>query len=36
VVAGEEGERILELLETGDGFVCWVRGKKYVLTPESE
>jgi ribosome-associated toxin RatA of RatAB toxin-antitoxin module len=35
-VTDEEGEKIFELVETGDGIVCWVRGKKYVLKPESE
>ena len=35
-VTDEEGEKILELVETEDGVVCWIRGKKYVLKPESE
>lgn len=35
-VADEGGEKIFELIETGDGVVCWIRGKKYVLRPESE
>ena len=33
-VTDEEGEKILELVETEDGVVCWIRGKKYVLKPE--
>ena len=35
-VADGEGAKIFELVETGDGVVCWIRGKKYVLKPESE
>ena len=35
-VTDEEGEKIFELVETGDGVVCWIRGKKYVLKPESQ
>lgn len=35
-VADEGGEKIFELIETGDGVVCWIRGKKYVLKPEGE
>lgn len=35
-VSDEEGEKILELTETDQGVVCWIRGKKYVLKPESE
>jgi len=35
-VTDEEGEKILELVETDEGVVCWIRGKKYVLKPESE
>jgi hypothetical protein len=35
-VRDEEGEKILELVETDEGVVCWIRGKKYVLKPESE
>jgi len=34
-VTDEEGERIFDLVETGDGVICWIRGKKYVLKPES-
>ena len=35
-VTDEAGEKILELTETDQGVVCWIRGKKYVLKPESE
>lgn len=35
-VTGEEGEKILELAETEEGIVCWIRGKKFVLRPASE
>ena len=28
-------ETILEILETGTGLVCWLRGKKYRLVPEA-
>jgi ribosome-associated toxin RatA of RatAB toxin-antitoxin module len=35
-VTDEAGEKILELVETDEGVVCWIRGKKYVLKPESE
>ena len=34
-LSDEEGERILEISETEDGVVCWIRGKKYILTEES-
>lgn len=34
-VAGEDGERILELAETEQGVICWIRGKKYILKEES-
>lgn len=27
------GENLLELWETDTGLVCWIRGRKYVLTP---
>lgn len=27
----QEGEKILELTETEEGVVCWIRGKKYIL-----
>jgi len=30
-IADAGGEKILELSETEDGVVCWIRGKKYVL-----
>ena len=32
----EAGEKILELAETEDGVICWIRGKKYVLQPVAE
>jgi len=32
-IQDEEGEKILEVIETEDGLVCWLRGKKYTLTP---
>ena len=35
-VTDEAGEKILELVETEEGVVCWIRGKKYVLKPEAE
>ncbi len=31
-----EGEKIIELSETEQGLVCWIRGKKYILTPAPE
>jgi polyketide cyclase/dehydrase/lipid transport protein len=31
-----EGEKILEISETGEGLVCWMNGKKYTLTPAPE
>jgi ribosome-associated toxin RatA of RatAB toxin-antitoxin module len=31
----ESGERILDLVETETGIVCFIRGKKYVLQEES-
>ncbi len=31
-----EGEKIIELAETEQGLVCWIRGKKYTLTPAPE
>jgi ribosome-associated toxin RatA of RatAB toxin-antitoxin module len=34
-LADEAGEKILEISETEDGVVCWIRGKKYVLKEES-
>jgi hypothetical protein len=36
VVSGPEGEKVLELIETPDGFQLWLRGKKYNLTPAQE
>ncbi len=35
-VPGDGGEKIIELAETEQGLVCWVRGKKYFLTPAPE
>ncbi len=35
-IAGQEGEKILELLETNEGIVVWLRGRKYVLQPAPE
>ena len=35
-LSSEEGEKILELSETDQGVVCWIRGKKYILKPDSE
>jgi ribosome-associated toxin RatA of RatAB toxin-antitoxin module len=32
----EEGEKIFELTESEQGLVCWIRGKKYTLTPAPE
>ncbi len=32
----QEGEKIIELAETEQGLVCWIRGKKYTLTPAPE
>ena len=32
----EAGEKILDLAETEQGVICWIRGKKYVLKPETE
>lgn len=36
VSEGEGGEKILDLVETSQGLVCWIRGKKYVMTPAPE
>jgi ribosome-associated toxin RatA of RatAB toxin-antitoxin module len=33
-LADESGEKILDLVETDEGVVCWIRGKKYVLRQE--
>ena len=30
------GENLFELWETDKGLVCWIRGRKYVLTPVDE
>ena len=27
-----EGEKIMEIAETGEGLICWLQGKKYILT----
>ena len=35
-IRNEAGEKILELAETEDGVICWIRGKKYVLQPAAE
>ena len=35
MIAGMNGERILDLTETEDGVVCWFRGRKFVLKQES-
>jgi hypothetical protein len=35
-LTSEEGEKIFELSETEQGLVCWLRGKKYILTPAPE
>ncbi|MBI3895856.1 MAG: hypothetical protein HY313_07970 [Acidobacteria bacterium] len=32
-LAPEEGEKILEIAETSEGTICWMLGKKYILTP---
>jgi hypothetical protein len=29
-----EGEKLLEISETDEGMICWIRGKKYILTEE--
>ena len=34
-LADEAGEKILEISETADGVVCWIRGKKFILKEES-
>jgi len=36
VLAEDDGEKILELFETEEGMVCWIRGKKYALKPTAE
>jgi ribosome-associated toxin RatA of RatAB toxin-antitoxin module len=35
-VRDEKGEKILELMETEEGMVCWLRGKKYTMKLVSE
>lgn len=30
------GENLFELWETDAGYVCWIRGRKYTLTPSDE
>lgn len=35
-IRNEAGERILELAETENGIICWIRGKKYILQPAQE
>jgi hypothetical protein len=35
-IADQGGEKIIELAETEQGLVCWIRGKKYNLTPAPE
>ncbi len=35
VIQDEKGETVLELMETEQGLVCWLRGKKYTMTPAS-
>ena len=32
----ESGERILDLVETEQGVICWIRGKKYVLQEDAK
>lgn len=34
-IRNEAGEKILELAETEDGVICWIRGRKYVLQPDA-
>ena len=36
VLTDEDGEKILEIAETSEGLMCWIRGKKYILTPAPE
>ena len=36
VLTDEDGEKILEIAETSEGLICWMRGKKYILTPVPE
>jgi len=32
----EDGEKILEISETAEGLICWMQGKKYLLTAAPE
>lgn len=32
----ENGEKIFEIVDTGQGLVCWIQGKKYALIPVPE
>ncbi len=34
VLEDKDGQRVLELMETEQGLVCWFRGKKYLMKPE--
>jgi ribosome-associated toxin RatA of RatAB toxin-antitoxin module len=34
--SGDEGEKLLELVETSEGLVVWFRGRKYTLKAASE
>ena len=34
--SGAEGAPIMEIAETAEGLVCWLHGKKYILTPAPE
>lgn len=35
-ISGPDGEKLLEISETGEGLVCWLRGKQYSLVPRSD
>jgi ribosome-associated toxin RatA of RatAB toxin-antitoxin module len=35
-IPDQGGEKIIELIESEQGLVCWIRGKKYLLTPAPE
>ena len=35
-IADAQGEKILEVLETDEGLVCWLRGQKYTLNPATD
>ncbi len=30
-IGGPDGEKLLELMETDEGLICWLNGKKYVM-----